>query len=1001
MKNGPYAQINQRISSAIAGDVHGDVFTRGRYATDASIYQMMPASVVVPRSIDDIKTTIEIASEFSMPITPRGGGTSQCGQTVNTGIIIDNSRYINQLIHLDVENRRCIVQPGMVLDELNRQLKPHGLWFPVDVSTASRATIGGMAANNSCGQRSIYYGTMRHNVHAIEAILPSGTLMRFDEVPATLDGLTGEQHRLAKSLLDLGSREASNISKRFPNVLRRVGGYNVDSLVPGHPVQQSAQQGALQQTPQLTQQTQLSTTPNATHNLAHLLVGSEGTLAYSTEIELILSPLPAQRVLGVCHFPTFYQAMDATQHLVELGPHAVELVDNTMIELARNIDIYKSSVAEFVHGNPAAILLVEFAFETEQENLSHLKQLHERMADLGLTWKGKGRHWGGVVDAVDPGMQARIGEVRKAGLNIMMSMKSEGKPVSFVEDCAVELPDLAEYTSELTDVFEKHGTPGTWYAHASVGCLHVRPVLNMKLEKDANAMREIADEAFELVLKYKGSHSGEHGDGISRSEFHTKMFGQQMVACFESVKTLFDPNNIFNPGKIVNAPRMNDRSLFRYPPNYKMIEIKQALDWSGWTGASGGLQGAIEMCNNNGACRKTNGGVMCPSYRVTKNEKDVTRGRANSLRLAMSGQLGEDALSSAAMRDTMKLCVSCKACKRECPTGVDMAKMKLEVQAARARKHGYSFQDRLIAHLPRYAPWASKLRWLMNLRNTQTWLARLTESVTGFAADRPLPRWASKPFKNEAIETTTERQVVLLADTFNSWFEPEKLRAAKVVLKAAGYHVHIAQAPGQRKLCCGRTYLATGMIEQARKEAQRTIDALLPWAEQGIPIVGLEPSCLLTLRDEFKVLLPGDATNTVAAKALLIEELLIQDHKNGNLNWTLHPPAQKVLVHGHCHQKALNAFSAVQQTLALIPELDIHVIESSCCGMAGAFGYSADTRDVSIDMAELDLLPAVRAASKQTLIVADGTSCRHQIALGSEREAMHVVEVLAIALNTP
>ncbi len=991
MNNDPYRAIKRRIEDAIEGDVHDDLFTRGRYATDASIYQMMPASVVVPRSIEDIQATLAIAREFSVPITARGGGTSQCGQTVNSGIIIDNSRHINQLIHLDPENQRCVVQPGMVLDELNRLLKPHGLWFPVDVSTASRATIGGMAANNSCGQRSIHYGTMRHNVHSIEAILPSGITMRFDEIPDSLNGLTGEKLKLAKDLLNLGARQANNIIKRFPNVLRRVGGYNVDTLVP-----QDMLRHQLEQTWPYPQQ---QSTPNSAHNLAHLLVGSEGTLAYSTEIELKLSPLPAQRVLGVCHFPTFYQAMDATQHLVKLGPHAVELVDNTMIELARNIDMYKSSVEEFVRGEPAAILLVEFAYETESENLSHLKLLHERMADLGLSWKSRGRNWGGVVDAIDQGLQSRIGEVRKAGLNIMMSMKSEGKPVSFVEDCAVELPDLAEYTSELTNVFEKHGTPGTWYAHASVGCLHVRPVLNMKLEKDANTMRDIAQEAFELVLKYKGSHSGEHGDGISRSEFHSDMFGQQMVDCFKTIKTRFDPDNLFNPGKIVDAPRMNDRSLFRYPPDYKMIEIKQALDWSMWTGASGGLQGAIEMCNNNGACRKIKGGVMCPSYRVTRNEQDVTRGRANTLRLAMSGQLGDDAMSSDAMQDTMKLCVSCKACKRECPTGVDMAKMKIEVQAARARQHGYSFQDRLVAHLPRYAPWAYRSRWLMNLRNSQPWLAKLTESFTGFAAHRALPHWSGKPFKNETVKATHEKQVVLLADTFNTWFEPEKLRAAKIVLKAAGFHVHIAHSPGKRKICCGRTYLATGMIDQARKEAQRTVDALLPWATQDIPIVGLEPSCLLTLRDEYKVLLPGDAANKVASKALLIEELLVQEHKNGNLNWTLKSPVAKVLVHGHCHQKALDAFSAVQETLALIPELDVGVIDSSCCGMAGAFGYAHDTAKVSIQMAELDLLPAVRKADKQTLIVADGTSCRHQIALGSEREALHVVEVLAMALS--
>ncbi|MFK8084235.1 MAG: FAD-binding and (Fe-S)-binding domain-containing protein [Granulosicoccus sp.] len=976
MKFDKHVELTRRLSKALSGDVYADMFTRGRYATDASIYQMMPAAVVVPRCVADIQATIEIAREHRMPLTPRGGGTSQCGQTVNSGLIIDNSRYLNKLLELDVPNKRCVVQPGIVLDELNRLLKPHGLWFPVDVSTASRATIGGMTANNSCGQRSIYYGTMRHNVHAINAILPTGASLRFDEVCSSLDGLTGDKRTLTSDLLSLGKREAAIIKQRFPTVLRRVGGYNIDALVPDNTVPH-----------------------NTNHNLSHLLVGSEGTLAYSTEIELKLWPLPAQRVLGVCHFPSFYQAMDATQHLVALGPHAVELVDNTMIALARDIDIYKPSIEEFVQGEPAALLLVEFAFETQDENLRQLALLHERMADLGFSWKGTGRQWGGVVDAIDPAMQARIGEVRKAGLNIMMSMKSEGKPVSFVEDCAVELPDLAEFTAGLTEVFNKHDSPATWYAHASVGCLHVRPVLNMKLEKDANTMREIAEEAFDLVLKYKGSHSGEHGDGISRSEFHIKMFGQQMVDNFASVKQRFDPDNLFNPGKIVDPPRMNDRSLFRYQPGYRMVEIKQQLDWSAWPGASGGLQGAIEMCNNNGACRKLKGGVMCPSYRVTRNEQDVTRGRANTLRLAMSGQLGPGAMSSDAMQDTMKLCVSCKACKRECPTGVDMARMKLEVQAARAQSHGHTVHDRLVAHLPRYAPLASALRLLVNARNQQPWLAKLTERVTGFASHRPLPVWAKAPFIHTETPSGAGKDVVLLADTFNTWFEPDNLRAARRVLEAAGYTVNVAQLLGERKLCCGRTYLATGMLDKARHEAQRTIKALLPWAKNGVPIVGLEPSCLLTLRDEFKSLLPGSDTDTVAEQALLLEELLIKDHDAGKLKWTLKAPAEKVLVHGHCHQKAMDAFSAVQSTLALIPDMQVQLIESSCCGMAGAFGYGRDTAEVSVKMAELDLLPAVRQADEQTLIVADGTSCRHQIHDGSQRQALHVAQVLAMALD--
>lgn len=965
------AELQRRLEGEISGEVCMDRFTRGRYATDASIYQMMPAGVVIPHHVEDVRTTIELAREYDMPITARGGGTSQCGQTINRGLILDNSRHLNALLELDVENRRCVVQPGIVLDELNRLLKPHGLWFPVDVSTASRATIGGMTANNSCGQRSIHYGTMRHNVLAIDALLPSGEQLRFDEVPHDLAGLGGRKRALAAELLALGEREAPIIAERFPKVLRRVGGYNIDAL-----------------------------TPDASPcNLAHLLVGSEGTLAYSTAIELKLWPLPGQRVLGVCHFPSFHQAMDATQHLVALGPHAVELVDSTMIALARAIDLYRASVSEFVRGEPAAILLVEFACETQDENLTQLRRLHECMGDLGFSWQGSGSQWGGVIDAVDAGLQSRIAEVRKAGLNIMMSMKSEGKPVSFVEDCAVDLPDLAEFTASLTEVFERHGTPGTWYAHASVGCLHVRPVLNMKLEKDADTMREIAEEAFDLVLKYKGSHSGEHGDGISRSEFHEKMFGADMVRSFAAVKRSFDPQILFNPGKIVNAPRMNDRTLFRYPPDYRVIDIGQQLDWSDWPGASGGLQGAIEMCNNNGACRKLKGGVMCPSYRVTRDERDVTRGRANTLRLALSGQLGDEALASDDMHDTMKLCVSCKACKRECPTGVDMAKMKIEVLAARARARGHTLHDHLVAHLPRYAPLASRLHALLNLRNRIPWLAMVTESMSGFAATRALPVWSASPLRGEAVQGRSERDVVLLADTFNRWFEPANLRAARQVLQAAGYRVHLAQLPGERPLCCGRTYLATGMVDKARGEARRMLQALLPWARDGVPVVGLEPSCLLTLRDEYASLLPGEDSRLLASQALLLEELLVRDHEAGRLNWKLQAPAARALLHGHCHQKAMGVFGTVQQALALIPDLQVEVIDSACCGMAGAFGYGRDTAAVSRQMAEVDLLPAIRAAEESTLVIADGTSCRHQIAEGVQREALHVAQVFAMALN--
>jgi Fe-S oxidoreductase len=620
------------------------------------------------------------------------------------------------------------------------------------------------------------------------------------------------------------------------------------------------------------------------------------------------------------------------------------------------------------------------------------------MGDLGFGWDQPPCKWGGVVDVVEPALQSAIAEFRAAGLNVMMSMKEAGKPVSFVEDCAVPLPHLADYTERLNRIFAKHGTRGTMYAHASEGCLHVRPVLNLKLDKDVKAMRAIAEETFAMVRAYKGSHSGEHGDGIVRSEFHESMFGTRIVADFAEVKARFDPENVLNPGKIVAPKRMDDRTLFRYGPDYAASGLKTALDWSAWSGA---FQGAVEMCNNNGACRKLEGGVMCPSYRATRNEIDVTRGRANTLRLAISGQFGPDALASDAMAETMKLCVSCKACRRECPTGVDMAKMKIEVQAARRAKHGLSLHDRLIGYLPRYARWASRLAPLANLRNRSHWLRGALETFANIDLRRDLPRWRYDIFapNAEAVGLLDGPEVVLFADTFNRHFERENLDAALRVLVAAGYRVHLPRARDQRPLCCGRTFLSIGLVDEARIELDRLVETYAPFTARGVPIIGLEPSCLLTLRDELLSLRRDGMAKNIGAHAVLFEEFLAREAISGRLTLPLGPVANAALVHGHCHQKAFDAFAPTLQVLRLIPDLAVAPIEASCCGMAGAFGYGGDTYETSIAMAEASLLPAVRKASTATLVIADGTSCRHQIRDGTDRTALHVARVLAMSLD--
>ncbi len=974
--------LADRLAREIQGEVLFDRFSRGRYATDASIYQIEPVGVVVPKTIQDVRIAAEIAREAGVPLLPRGGATSQSGQTVGRALVVDFAKNLTRVLEVDREAGTCIVEPGIALDELNRQLKATGLFFPVDVSTSARATIGGMTGNNSCGTRSIRYGIMRDNVLEIDALLPDGTPARFGEIDAaTFDKASGSFGALARDLVALGAREQDHIRGAFPGVSRRVGGYLIDALLPR----------------------------NAPINLATLLCGSEGTLALSERVKLKLWQQPKSKALGICHFPTFRAAMEAPQHIVKLGPVAVEVVDRTLIELARDIAMFRPVMEAHVRGKPDALLLVEFAEDDQAENLRRLDRLEELMGDLGFP--------GAVVKITNAAEQAAVWSVRAAGLNIMMSMKTEGKPVSFIEDCAVPLEHLADYTERLTAVFEKHGTKGTWYAHASVGCLHVRPVLNLKLEKDAATMRAIAEEAFAMVKEYKGAHSGEHGDGLVRSEFHEMMYGRKTVELFEEVKDRFDPAGIMNPGKIVRPPRMNDRTLFRYGPDYAVEEFKPALDWSAWPGAGGGFQGAVEMCNNNGECRKLAGAVMCPSYRVTMEEQHVTRGRANTLRLAISGQLGADAFTSDEMMETLKLCVSCKGCRRECPTGVDMARMKIEVLAARNKKHGLSLHDRLVAYLPRYAGAASKIAGLLNLREVVPGAARFGEWMAGFSAKRPLPRWRRDIFRQDApVGPADGREVVLFADTFNTYFEPDNLRDAAEVLSRLGYRVIVPSADDgpkwhyasvlmmasakPRPLCCGRTFLAAGLVDEARTEARRLIAALLPFANRGVPIVGLEPSCLLTLKDEMQGMGLGAEAAKIGDQARLLETFLAEEAAAGRISGPIAKSDSTVLLHGHCHQKSFGVFDAVGKTLKLVDGLKVETVESSCCGMAGAFGYRADTYETSMAMGELSLLPAVRKAAPETAIVADGFSCRHQIHDGTGRPARHVARILAEAMRT-
>jgi FAD/FMN-containing dehydrogenase/Fe-S oxidoreductase len=986
IKNAEANELAAKLRKETRGEILFSPADRGRYATDASIYQQMPVGVLVPRTFDDVASAIQIANDLDVSILPRGGGTSQCGQTTGTGLVVDCSKYLRRSFELDVEGRTVRVEPGMVLDHLNAELKPHGLWFPVDVSTAAQATLGGMAGNNSCGSRSIAYGNMVHNVLGAEVFFADGSVGDFER----FEHARGRVKQMGDFVSSLALAHKAEIEAQWPKVMRRVAGYNLDVF---H------------------NQSEKPYTADDHVNLSHLLIGSEGTLAFTKSLKLQLAPMPKAKVLGVVNFKTFHRAMESAQHIVKLKPTAVELVDRTMIDLSLANPAFAPTIRTALIGAPEAILLVEFCGESKTEITRKLNELDELIASLGSP--------NAVVKMIEDTPQKNLWEVRKAGLNIMMSLKGDGKPVSFIEDCAVPLQHLAEYTAALTEVFARHGTRGTWYAHASVGTLHVRPILDMRRD-GAQKMRAIAEEAAALVRRFKGAYSGEHGDGLCRGEWIAWQFGPKINEAFRSIKQKFDPNNRFNPGKIIDPPRMDEVTLFRLPPTYKVIPIKPALDWQAWDvqndpvtektsepGSGGdaaqGLAKAAEMCNNNGHCRKFDAGTMCPSYRVTRDESASTRGRANTLRLALAGQI-EGGLGGDAVHAALNLCVSCKGCKRDCPTGVDMAKMKIEHLAARRQTHGLSLKDKMVAYLPKTAPWISYVapfaNALMQSPRVKSWL--------GIAQSRTLPAfrrdnaWREKNAHHVSTEQILAYQkqgktcAVLFVDTFNAAYEIENVHAALRVLHAMDVMVHVVNR-GEQRVCCGRTYLAVGMVNEAKREMARLLEMLSPFANAGIPILGLEPSCTFTLHDEAQTMGLGVAAKTVAQHTMLIDSFIAQHIEI--LRPRLKAASQPIVVHGHCHQKAFDVVTPTIKTLAAIPSSTVSLIESSCCGMAGSFGYDAEHLETSLAMAELALLPAVRRA-EHAIVVADGTSCRHQIADGAAREARHLVQVLAQHLSS-
>ena len=946
------ADLRRRIK----GEVRFDPYSRALYSTDASLYQMEPVGVVIPRDAEDVTVTIATCAQAGVAVLPRGGGTSLAGQTVNRAVVLDFSKYMDRVVEVNPEERWMRAQPGITLDELNRQVRPHGLHFPPDPTTSNRATVGGAIGNNSCGAHSVLYGKTSDHVRELSVVLADGTGAIFGAMDGpSLERKLGQgdlEDHLYRDVARIAKEQREEIARRYPRLMRRVSGYNLDLVAGDGPV-----------------------------DLSRLVVGSEGTLCTVTEATLNLEPLPKMRALAVLHYRGLIEATEATVAILEHRPAAIELVDRMMLERAR-ASLGFARRMTFVEGDPEALLLVELFGDSEEELRARFDRLEQEMGRRGLGYA--------CVRAMAPEEQANVWAVRRAGLGLLMSVKGDTKPLPFVEDTAVASEALPEYVRRFDEIVRAHNTTAAYYGHASVGCLHIRPLVNIKVQEGLDTLVSIATAIGDLVLEFGGTLSGEHGDGIVRGVWTEKMFGTRLYDAFRELKQSFDPRGIMNPGKIIDCPPLTQN--LRLGPEYRPLEVDTVLDFS----AEGGFARSVELCNGVGACRKLDG-TMCPSYMVTREEEHSTRGRANALRSVLSGLLPSSELTSRRLYDVLDLCLECKACKAECPSNVDMAKLKYEFLARYHKEHGTPLRARLFADIARINRWSARLGPLANLGMANPLTRLLLHRFVGIHRKRRLPSLARQPFpkwfrKREQKPAGSRGPVVLFHDTFMDYNEPQVGRAAVELLEAAGYEVVLAD-----KVCCGRPMLSKGMLERARDHARTNVDRLYPYAEAGVPIVGCEPSCLLTLRDEYPDLLRDDKARVVAEHAFLIDEFLVELHRHGELELRFKETAERVLLHGHCHQKALAGTAASLAALRLVPGLRVEEIDVGCCGMAGAFGYEREHYDISLAIGEQRLFPAVRDAPEARIAIT-GVSCRHQLRDGTGRRAQHLVEVLWEAL---
>jgi FAD/FMN-containing dehydrogenase/Fe-S oxidoreductase len=949
------------LEQHISGEVRFDAVSRALYSTDASVYQIEPLGVVVPRSREDVVRTVDIAARHGVSITARGGGTSQAGQAVGAGIQLDTSKYLNRIIELNVAERWAWIEPGVVLDELNAQLKPHGLRFAPDISTASRATVGGMIANNSSGARSVLYGKTIDHVLELHVVLSDGTVAHFRplgsvELEAACAATTLEAS-CYRTVRELAASRRGEIDRRFPKVLRRVGGYNLDEFVD----------------------------PAAPFNLSKIIVGSEGTLGLVVAARVNLVPLPAAKAVLTIEFEELLDALAATPLILRHDPSAVEIMDRFILDHAKESPVLDALRRSILLGDPGALLCVEFYGDRAADLPPRIDALERDLADSGhrCRWRR----------AIAPADQARIWSFREASLGLSMAMKGDDKSLSFVEDTAVAPEKLRDYIERFLRIVRDHDTVAGVYAHASVGCLHVRPVVNLKTADGVRRFESIANAIADLVLEFGGALSGEHGDGLVRGAFTEKMFGPVLYDAFRGVKRAFDPAGIFNPGKIVETPPMT--SNLRYGAGYATPNPATFFDYA----EHGGMGRAVEMCSGLGACRKTLEGSMCPSYMATREEKHSTRGRANTLRLAMAGKLGDAGLGDHDVHDVLDLCLECRACKAECPVGVDVARFKSEFLAGYWQRHGMPVRTRVIGHVRSLSAWGSRFAPIANAMAGSGAGRWINEQILGIDRRRTPPAFVRNTFARRFLGRLPAPSaqplaptVVLFNDTFTNFNHPEIGIAAADVLEAAGGGVRLASHG-----CCGRPLISQGLLEEARAAAQVNVDALFDAASGGERILFLEPSCLSAVREDAPGLLRGEAqrkARVVGDACMLFEDYVEQECAGARLRLDLKTGPSTVLLHGHCHQKAMGLLPSARALLARIPGATVVDLDAGCCGMAGSFGYAKEHYDVSRQIGERKLLPAARAMEPGSVLVAPGTSCREQVKHFTGVTALHPAQLL-------